>query len=69
MSTAREQALHFLDEFRSNMRKAGQATQGVEKFVDDMSALVTTAVGPRTALGILSHALANMEAKQSEAAA
>ena len=69
MSTVTEQATAVLEEFRTNLRKIGQATPAAEKFIDDMNALVTAGVGPETALDVLFRALAAVDTKRAEAQA
>lgn len=67
--TATEQAVEFMEEFRTYMRNIGQATPRVEQFIDEMSALIALGVGPKTALDALFDALAVMDAKQTEVSA
>lgn len=55
---AATQAIDVMEEFRTRMRFIGQATPAVEKFIDEMNALIVEYRDPTTAMEVLFQALA-----------
>ncbi|MET9968930.1 hypothetical protein ABZZ80_24120 [Streptomyces sp. NPDC006356] len=58
MTSAAEQAIEVMEEFRIRVRAIGQATPAVEEFIDLMNALIARYDSPKTAMDALFQALA-----------
>jgi hypothetical protein len=56
--SATDQAIEVMEEFRTRMRDIGQASPAVEKFIDEMTLLISVCDSPKTAMDALFRTLA-----------